>query len=454
MSRYTENLYNLYREHPVISTDSRTVAPGSLFFSLRGENFNGNKYAAAALSSGAAYAVVDDPALAETGNFILVEDVLAELQALALHHRKQFGIPVIAITGSNGKTTTKELINAVLSSAYTTVATSGNLNNHIGVPLTLLRITGETQIAIIEMGANHPGEIGFLCGIALPTHGIITNIGKAHLEGFGGFEGVIRTKTELYRYLAESGGVVFLNNDDELLVEKASGLHQYTYGKPPADIEVESFICNPFVTMVMNLPARSGTTGETYTSLFQEVQNDQKTIKETLALSTRLYGSYNTSNVAAAACIGRYFGVPLHQISTSVNNYEPVNNRSQLLKTDSNLLILDAYNANPSSMEAALKSFAATDYLSKTVILGDMLELGNESDDEHLRILKLLEKQNLEAVYLVGPQFTRLNTKREYLCFADSELARMWFDHYKPAGASILIKGSRGIRLENIVGAL
>jgi UDP-N-acetylmuramoyl-tripeptide--D-alanyl-D-alanine ligase len=426
-----DHLYNAFLEHPVISTDSRRITPGCIFFALKGDQFNGNQYAARAIEQGAALAVVDEPVLLPSEKHILVKDVLTALQELARHHRLKLNIPVVAITGTNGKTTTKELALAVLSKQFSTMATRGNLNNHIGVPLTLLSITPETEIAIVEMGANHPGEIAFLCNIALPTHGLITNIGKAHLEGFGGFEGVIRTKTELYQFLRQTKGKVFIHKDNPLLMEHAGSLSLITYGNPPASLAALTSKADPFVDLEISF-------GETTPR----------------PVHSRLYGSYNTPNLLAAAAIGHHFGVNPSMICEALEQYEPVNSRSQIIRTANNLLVMDAYNANPSSMEAALVAFAGASYPSKMLILGDMLELGDQSDQEHLRVLRLAEELGFAAVYLVGPTFTRLNTKKEYHCFNDSDLARMWFEHHPPADTAILIKGSRGIRLEKVEKAI
>ncbi|MCX6243354.1 MAG: UDP-N-acetylmuramoyl-tripeptide--D-alanyl-D-alanine ligase [Bacteroidetes bacterium] len=424
-----EKLYEKFLDHPEVSTDSRNIPEGVIFFGLKGETFDGNEYAAMALEKGASYAVVDDKKFAAGSRCILVEDSLKTLQELAKYHRKQFDIPVIAITGTNGKTTTKELIAAVLSRKYRTLATSGNLNNHIGVPLTLLKLKKDTEIAIVEMGANHQGEIDFLCRIAEPAHGIITNIGKAHLEGFGGFEGVIQTKTELFRYLKSMNGSAFVNTGDPLLVEHSAGMQVIPYGNgQPAEIlELSS---DPFVSLKIKLE------------------------KDMINVSTKLFGNYNADNVLAAACIGHYFGVAGSDIKDAIESYEPANNRSQLRKTESNVLILDMYNANPTSMEQALNHFSTYNSENKVLILGDMLELGSESDKEHLQVLALIDKLGFTDVYLVGPVFTRLNSKREWLCFQDSDLARMWLEHHKLQNSTVLIKGSRGIKLEKVVEML
>lgn len=431
MEPVLNKIYQLFSEHPVISTDSRQIQPGSIFFALKGESFNGNAYAEKALELGASCAVIDEPEYASNEKFFVVSDVLTTLQELARHHRRQFNIPVIGITGSNGKTTTKELIHNVLTTKYRTIATRGNLNNHIGVPLTLLGISPETEIAIIEMGANHPGEIDFLCRIALPDYGLITNVGKAHLGGFGGFEGVIRTKTELSHFLSEHGGVMFLNNRDELLVNRIKNRDLIRFGAPPGNVILLNLIADPFVKLEVQFPDRS-----------------------IVVIESKLYGRYNANNILAAVSIGQHFGISSDRIKMAIEAYQPANNRSQIINTGRNMLILDAYNANPSSMEAALSMFAETDYSQKTVILGDMLELGEESDHEHQQILNFIDQLKFQQVYLVGPVFTRLNTKRENACFQDCELARMWLEHHRIENSTILIKGSRGISLEKLTDIL
>jgi UDP-N-acetylmuramoyl-tripeptide--D-alanyl-D-alanine ligase len=431
MDHKITDIYRIFLAHPLISTDSRNIIPGSVFFALRGESFNGNEFANQALESGAAYAIVDEPAYAVNESCILVSDVLSTLQALSAHHRKQFNIPVIAITGTNGKTTTKELVSQVLSKKYSTLATCGNLNNHIGVPLTLLKLTSETEIAIIEMGANHPGEIDFSCHIAQPDHGLITNVGKAHLEGFGGYEGVVRTKTELYRFIGERRGKIFLNKDDETLKEHSIGLNTITYGTSPADLAANNISADPFVSADLQFHAHNG-----------------------LRIESKLYGRYNADNMLAAACIGQYFNVPPGAIKSALEEYQPGNNRSQITNTGRNLLILDAYNANPSSMNAAIEAFSRSAYLQKTLILGDMLELGIDAEQEHLAVLERVDQLSFSNVFLVGPIFTRLNSKRENTCFQDSSLAKMWLEHHKIENATVLIKGSRAIRLENLIEVL
>ena len=427
----TEKIHKLFLSHPVISTDSRLVPEGCLFFALKGDHFNGNAFAEKSLDAGAAFAIVDENEFAKDERFILVDNVLKTLQELAHYHRKQFHIPVLAITGTNGKTTTKELVHAVLSTNYNILATSGNLNNHIGVPLTLLKITKDTKIAIIEMGANHPGEIDLLCRIADPDLGMITNIGKAHLEGFGGFQGVINTKTELYRYLKTKNGKVFLNTDHPALVEHAAGLETITYGTiHDAYVRGSEIIADPFLKIKITI-------GE-----------------QNFSVQSKLFGRHNAENILAAACIGDFFTVFDNNIKSAIETYTPDNNRSQVKKTEKNLLILDAYNANPGSMVLAIRNFATLPGDNKTVILGDMLELGNESEEEHRNILEILKETGISSVYLVGPEFLKVNKKREWYCFEDADLALLWFEHHELKNSTILVKGSRGIGLEKISSIL
>lgn len=423
-----DQIYQYFRDYPHISTDTRKIIPDSLFFALRGETFNGNDYAHEALRKGAVFAVIDDPSLTSDPRCLLVENALQTLQHLARIHRDQFNIPVIAITGTNGKTTTKELTANILATKYPIIATEGNLNNHIGVPLTLLRLTPETRIALIEMGANHPGEIDFLCQITRPGFGLITNIGRAHLEGFGGFEGVMATKTELYRFLANHQGKVFLHQDDRLLTTLAENLEKITYGTSPGDCTGFGITAKPFIALdIAFKPSGS------------------------LHLETQLYGQYNVPNILAASCIGNYFEVEIPRMKAALEKYNPGNNRSQVIRTEKNLVVMDAYNANPTSMAAALESFAATDYPRKILILGDMLELGDAADEEHEHILQRIHDSGFDEVFLVGPVFTRVNRERKNICFDDVALAGLWLEHHPPSDSTLLIKGSRGIRLENLL---
>jgi UDP-N-acetylmuramoyl-tripeptide--D-alanyl-D-alanine ligase len=408
-----------------ISTDSRVITPGCTFFALKGDNFNGNEFAAAALEKGAAKVVTDEPERAAGERWIVVDNVLETLQSLASFHRRKMAVPVIAVTGTNGKTTTKELLHSVLSKSYSVISTKGNLNNHIGVPLTLLRIRKDTGIAVVEMGANHKGEIAELCRIAEPEYGIITNIGKAHLEGFGGFEGVISAKTELYRFISRSGGTLFVNHDNLLLMDHAGDSRRVTYGTSrSADCTGELLSHDPFVTLALQ---RSG-----------EITN----------ISSRLFGAYNFENIMAAACIGRHFGVSDDMIREAIEAYVPTNNRSQVKHGKRNLLILDAYNANPSSMEAALENFAASGYPNKMVILGDMLELGSSSEEEHINLVKLVKRLGFPGVILIGPVLHAIASGYGYLSFSTSAEAAGYLNAHTPDGCTILIKGSRGTRLE------
>ncbi|HEX2616555.1 MAG TPA: UDP-N-acetylmuramoyl-tripeptide--D-alanyl-D-alanine ligase, partial [Flavobacteriales bacterium] len=366
-------------------TDTRQLKEGALFFALKGPNFNANALAAQALAGGCAFAVVDDPAVVQDERYLLVPDVLQALQALARHHRRLFSIPVIGITGTNGKTTTKELMHAVLSADRATLATIGNLNNHIGVPLTLLRLTDDHRIAIIEMGANKLGDIAELAAIAEPSHGLITNIGRAHLEGFGSYEGVIATKTELYAFLRTNGGTAFVHADDALLMQHSDDLERVTYGTwPGSTLRGEARSEGPFLKC-----------------LFRTAQGHEHIVR------TQLIGDYNLANALAAICVGGFFGVPAETTVQALEAYTPGNNRSQFTDTGRNQLVLDAYNANPSSMAVALENFAAMrSDRPKRAILGDMLELGAESAVEHQRIVELVGKLGLAAM-LVGPEFGR-----------------------------------------------
>ena len=429
MRKTPEEIYSIFLKNRSISTDSRQLLPGCLFFALKGENFDGNKYAQKAIEAGAAYAVIDDENYDGPAT-ILVDDVLITLQNLANMHRRHFKIPVVAITGSNGKTTTKELLNAVLSQKYKVTATKGNLNNHIGVPLTLLGITDETQLAIIEMGANHQGEIAQLCAIAEPTHGLITNIGKAHLDGFGGYEGVIKAKSELYSWLRASGGVAFVNSGNQLLMELTTGIERTLYGT-----QEEAF-------------ARGKIKENT-----DMMAIDWITETGTINIETNLAGNYNFENVMAAICAGMFFEVPLSEIRTAISSYFPSNSRSQVMKTAKNSIILDAYNANPTSMQAAIENLRQVKAMHKMVILGDMLELGDESLPEHSALTKLIEESDFEQVILVGPDFTEV-AHSIFTCFRTSDEARDWLKTQNISGFTILVKGSRGIKMEKVLEAL
>lgn len=433
-----EKLYGLYKKSTGITTDSRSIKEGSIFFALKGDKFDGNDYAVQALKSGAKYAVVDRVSLeSETykgRKCILVENVLTELQKLAAYHRQQFDIPVIGITGTNGKTTTKELISAVLSQKYKVVATQGNFNNHIGVPLTLFRIDEKTEIAVVEMGASAPGEIASLVNIAQPTCGLITNVGKAHLLGFGSFEGVKKTKGELYDYLRQKGGVAFYNKDNEHLCEMVGYRHGLTlreYGITSQKAEIlPCTFENPFLRL--------------------KVQHNG----EEKIICSKLVGEYNADNILAALCVGKHFDVSFPEIVRAVENYTPSNNRSQFVRTENNTLIIDAYNANPTSMTAALKNFDSLQYSAKTLILGDMLELGEDSEKEHIAILEKALAVG-ELIFLVGKEFEQAartigidSTKVK--CFPDSDLLRGYIESNPITNRTILIKGSNGTRLQGI----
>jgi UDP-N-acetylmuramoyl-tripeptide--D-alanyl-D-alanine ligase len=427
-----EELYRIYLEHPRVTTDSRKIGEGSIFFALKGENFNGNSFARNALDMGASYAVIDDENYVTDERTILVDNVLHMLQDLARLHRQKSGIPILAITGSNGKTTTKELVASVLSRKFKIVFTEGNLNNHIGVPLTLLRLTPDTQIGIVEMGANHPDEIDELCKIALPDFGLITNVGRAHLEGFGSFEGVIRTKTELYRFLQHNNGTIFINRANPFLSKLAGHERNvsYTTEKGGEGLEGEAISSEPFLVFKVLFP------------------------KGWLYIKTGLFGRYNLENAMAAAAVGLYFGIDPTEIASAIEAYHPDNNRSQMVNTERNSLLMDAYNANPSSTTAALENFAQLDVPVKGVILGDMLELGTVSHEEHQRIVDLLIAMKLDVVFLVGPLFSGCHLPDTFQRFNDSNELATFLKDKQPTGYHFLIKGSRGMKLESIVPSL
>lgn len=430
-----EQLYEVYRKHPVICTDTRKISKQCLFFALKGDQFNGNEFASQAIENGAAYAIIDEDKYALNEHFILVSDVLKTLQDLARYHRKQLSIPVIGITGSNGKTTTKELIRSVLSQQFKTFATEGNLNNHIGVPLSILSIDDECEIAIIEMGANHQKEIEFLCGIAQPGQGLITNVGKAHLEGFGGIEGVRIGKGELYEFLKSSNGVAFINTNDEVLTEMAreKGLKNLIgYGEGNENfISAKLKNSSPFLSV--------------------EWHKKDGTIQ---IANSKLPGIYNFDNICAAICIGSFFKLSPEKINSGINAYEPVNNRSQILNKGSNTIICDYYNANPSSMMVALNNLDSNLATKKVIIIGDMFELGEEAAFEHKSILtKALNINSLRRIF-IGEEFYRLrdNSGAEfYRTTADANLA---LQQNPVKNATILLKGSRGMKLESLLDLL
>ncbi|SEL54728.1 UDP-N-acetylmuramoyl-tripeptide--D-alanyl-D-alanine ligase [Parapedobacter koreensis] len=428
-------LYPYFLAYPLISTDTRNIQPESLFFALKGSNFNGNAFAAEALEKGARYAIIDEPQYQLDERFLLVDNVLVALQELARIHRQQFQFPFIGITGTNGKTTTKELVHAVLSQQFRTYATRGNLNNHIGVPLTILSITQQTEIAVIEMGANHLGEIALLCSIAQPTHGLITNVGKAHLEGFGSFEGVKKTKGELYDYLAAHHGTLFLQHDNPLLREMATArhaLHTIKYGfSGTNDLIGELISATPLLALQ-----------------WWEKGSDARQ-----SLHTQLTGSYNTENILAAICIGRHFGLTPEKINRGIAGYTPSNNRSQLTKTEHNTVICDYYNANASSMAAALENLQLLDAHHKVAILGDMFELGSESHEEHGKVVQQATTLGATRTIFVGKAFMQhRHPKAE---FYETTAAAKNALHQRPIrGALVLLKASRGMAFEQLMDSL
>lgn len=420
------DLYNIFVEHPSVTTDSRDCTPNSIFFALKGANFNGNAYAAAALQEGCAYAVVDEPqfAPADDPRFILVDDTLRTFQQLARYHRHQLGTTIVGITGTNGKTTTKELTAAVLRKKYNVLFTEGNYNNSIGVPKTLLRLTAQHEVAVVEMGASHPGDIKELVEIARPDYGLITNVGKAHLEGFGSFEGVIRTKGELYDFLRQNDRKAFINNDNPYLLGIAHGLSLIRYGQhkamEPLFAEGHMLECNPFLT----------------------VEWQGQTVR------THLIGAYNIDNVLAAATIGKYFSVSDSDICAALEEYKPSNNRSQFMQTAHNQLIVDAYNANPTSMRLAIENFQQMNASSKMVILGDMGELGEASQQEHESIVRLLAEAQFDVVWLVGRNFQNVRPCPEtFRHFDDVEQVKTAIAAEQPQDCTILIKGSNATKL-------
>jgi UDP-N-acetylmuramoyl-tripeptide--D-alanyl-D-alanine ligase len=426
-------LYKIYLQHPSIQTDTRKLKEGDLFFALKGPNFNGNQFAGRALAAGAAYAIVDEEVNEPNDRIIKVKDVLDTLQNLALQHRRQFilspsgkQIPFIAVTGSNGKTTSKELIHAVLSSAYTTYTTEGNLNNHIGIPLTILKIKPDVEIAIIEMGANHQKEIEGYCKYTMPTHGVITNCGKAHLEGFGGEEGIRKGKGELFDYLRLHHGTAFVMWDYDYLQKMSAGIANIiTYGTKQADI----------TGVVKN------SSGLLEVSITSGVDLD--TIK------TNMVGEYNLPNVLLAVAFGNYFNVPAAKTRSALENYVPSNSRSQLIKKGSNKIILDAYNANPSSMKAAIENFVQMDGANKVLILGGMMELGKDSVREHRQLIDLINKHQWKNVVLVGGDFNKVD--HTYLNFENSTQAKEWYQQQNFEHTNLLIKGSRSTQMEKVL---
>lgn len=421
----TEKIYTLFSSFSRISTDSRKIEKDSIFFALKGENFNGNKFADDSLKKGASYAIVDEKEYVSSTKTILVNNVLQTLTELANLHRRKLGIPILAITGTNGKTTTKELVSTVLSQKFEVSFTQGNLNNHIGVPLTLLKMNSETEFGVVEMGANHPGEIEQLCKIAQPDYGIITNIGKAHLEGFGSFEGVIKTKSELFNYLRSQNGIFFYNQENPILDKIASGYqNKITFGVKRGNLNGELLQSPPYVNLKVNFK------------------------KGVLYLNTNLIGDYNFENVMAAACIGSYFEVDPLKIQKALQEYLPENNRSQLIKKGELRIIMDAYNANPTSMEVSIRSFLSNSGKDNYLILGDMLELGDYSLEEHKNILDLINELKPKDVFLVGPIFSELGGELNFKTFKSVSELNLFLRNNPIKNGNALIKGSRGIQLE------
>jgi UDP-N-acetylmuramoyl-tripeptide--D-alanyl-D-alanine ligase len=424
----TERLYGLYRNSAGVTTDSRSIKGGEIFFALRGPAHDGNRYAVQAVLDGAMAAVVDDPSLDGKG-IIVVSDVLETLTELASFHRRRLQMPVIAVTGTNGKTTTKELLTAVLSGKGRVHSTQGNLNNHIGVPLTLLSAPDDASFLVVEMGANHMGEIAALCRTAMPTHGIITNIGTAHIEGFGSFENVKRAKSELYEWLGSNGGTVIYNEDNPVLREMAVRLdHSVPYSTPG----------NHCITV------KGDGGGGMLLRVTATIDGEPSRFE------TALFGSYNIDNVRAAMATGLLFDIPAGRIIEAISSYRPANNRSQVTETGRNTVIRDAYNANPSSMEKALTSFSALKAEKKMVILGDMLELGSESQNGHSSVIRQLEAAEEIRAVLIGPRFREAAGDFKARFFDTSDAAAEWLSSEKPEGYVILVKGSRGMTLEKV----
>ncbi len=424
-----EYIYSLFEKYPQVTTDTRNCRTGSIFIALKGENFNGNTFVSQALEAGCAYAITDEAQYATSERILLVDNCLQTLQELAKYHRVKIGTPIIGITGPNGKTTTKELVAEVLSSQYRVLYTQGNLNNHIGVPLTLLNLRPEHEIAIIEMGASHQGEIKTLAGIAMPDYGLITNVGKAHLEGFGSFEGVIRTKGELYDFIKQSGGKIFIHHENPYLNDIAKNIDKIYYGRQPG-----SFVW-----------------GDAIDNTDSPLLNIEWHCKEgTFKIYSQLVGAYNIDNILAAIAIGKFLGITPENINQSITGYFPQNNRSQLKDTGKNILIIDTYNANPTSMMAALENFQALRMSPKAIILGDMKELGEDSLPEHQKIIDFIPKIHDSEVFLCGNIFSEV-AKDCYPTFSRTEDLIEYFKHKNMEGHFILIKGSRSMKLEQVV---
>lgn len=423
-----KELYELFLKYPAVSTDTRNIIPGSLFFALKGDKFDGNQFARQAIENGAAFAVIDDIYYQVEGKTILVEDVLGSLQQLARYHRRNLRIRILGITGTNGKTTTKELVTAVLGKKFRVFSTRGNLNNHIGVPLTLLGMNSETEFGVVEMGANHPGEISALCNIAEPDFGLITNIGKAHLEGFGSFEGVIKTKSELYQFIKKNNGLIFIHSDNQILNDISVGMERkFSYGKNSGEVRGE------IISEDLFLKIKAGCHNETR------------------IIESNLTGNYNFENVLAAVSAGCYFGVGFDDIVSAMKAYEPKNNRSQLIQRNGKRIIMDAYNANPTSMMASLQSFIGGDAQDKALIIGDMLELGTYSAGEHQKIIRFIRDSGCENVFCVGREFAAVAPGFGYKSFQDVDQFCIYLKQHPVYQTNILIKGSRGVRLEKVL---
>ena len=437
-----ERIYELYKGAYTVTTDSRTITPGCVFVALKGEHFDGNDFAMKVAEEGiAACVIADRQELPKHERLFVVNDSLLAMQELAKLHREKLGLPIIGITGTNGKTTTKELVSAVLSKKYNLLFTQGNFNNQLGVPLTLLRIKPETEMAVVEMGASHPGDIDELTNLGEPNYGLITNIGRAHLEGFGGYEGVIKTKNEMYQYIAAHNGMLFVNKDNELLMDLAKDINKVTYGtQKDADVQGKILAANPYLSVEWN----------------------------GYKIDTQLVGDYNFENVMAAICIGKYFKVDDNVIVEALSSYCPTNNRSQVIETGKNRVVMDAYNANPTSMSHAIKNFRNICKNDNLLILGDMRELGNESEQEHQNILNLVKELQFNKVYLVGAEFSKTleNTKysskveadnidlSEYLVFSNVEELIDYIASHPIKGFDILVKGSNSIHLNKLTDSL
>ncbi len=429
MDEKINQLYTIYERNPIISTDSRKITPGSVFFALKGDIFNGVDFAMEALQKGAAFAVVEKDFPIHDKRLLRVKNVLNTLQNLASFHRQKLGLPVLAITGSNGKTTTKELIQRVLSKRFHSFSTQGNLNNHIGVPLTLLSLSANHDMAVVEMGANHINEIAALCQIAQPDFGLITNVGKAHLEGFGSFKGVIKAKTEMYQFLREKGGQIFINSGNKYLMKAAHGLKSVTYGIQNAQITGNIISANPYLSIGCMIDNRHYT------------------------INTRLIGKYNFENVLAAVAVGNFFKISPEVLIDEIESYEPANNRSQIITTSANTLIMDAYNANPSSMKASIENFIESDFQKKVLILGDMAELGKDAEKEHLAMLSIVKKIDFYDIIIVGPIFNSMN-KMKFKCFPSVDSLKEHLKMQPFIDCTILLKASRKMQLEKLMDVL